>query len=423
MKIVVVNRNYFMTGGPERYLFSLMENMPQHRFIPFSVDFEQNRATPYRKYFIAPPSGSGSVYYREFRMSLIEKCCYAANSVYHMEAKRKLEELIIQERPDIALFLNAVFFSDSIIDACRSHQLPIIWRLSDYHKICANYLLYRDGGVCEECLKHGLVMAVRHRCGGYQRSFGASLVKVAGMWLSRVRRLYDHVRFFITPSAFAREKMIQGGFCSEKIVHIPTWTQVKTQETFRMICPKTVLYIGRISPEKGIETLIEAFRIIKRDHLRLIIAGDDTGSYAQALKGNIPDELHGRILFLGFQNQAQMDALFDNAACFVVPSVWYENQPNAVIEGMAHARAAVVSDLGSLKEMVAHGKTGYLFEPGNAKDLADKMDRLLNVPHRAFEMGLAAKRYVQEFHSRENHLASLDNLFGKCLGATKKGSA
>ncbi|MBU4491949.1 MAG: hypothetical protein KKD69_05750, partial [Euryarchaeota archaeon] len=204
MKILIVNRNYFITGGPEKYMFSLMENMPQHQFIPFCVVFEQNLETPYRKYFVSPPAGSGSVYYKEFKMSPTKKIAYAFDSIYHWEARRNLERLIIDERPDLALFLNAVYFSDSIIDACRAHKVPIIWRMSDFHKVCASYLLYRDGHVCEDCLDHGHFMAIRNRCGGYQRSLGASLIKVSGMWLSRVRRLYDHVDYFVTPSAFTR---------------------------------------------------------------------------------------------------------------------------------------------------------------------------------------------------------------------------
>ncbi len=192
-------------------MFSLVENMPNHKFIPFCVNFEQNNETPYKKYFVSPPSGSDSVYFNEFKMTPWKKMAYAFNSIYHIEARRKLERLIKDVRPDLALFLNAVYFSDSIIDACRHNDVPIIWRMSDFHKVCPNYLLYRDGHICEDCLQHGLIMAVYNRCGGYQRSLGAALIKVAGMWLSRVRRLYDNVDYFITPSAFTREKMVQGG--------------------------------------------------------------------------------------------------------------------------------------------------------------------------------------------------------------------
>jgi glycosyltransferase involved in cell wall biosynthesis len=414
MKILTVNRNYFITGGPEKYMFSLMENMPQHQFIPFCVDFEQNRETPYRKYFVSPPAGSGSVYYKEFKMSPAQQVEYAVNSIYHIEARHKLEKLIKDERPDLALFLNAVYFSDSIIDACRAHNVPIIWRMSDFHKVCANYLLYRDGNVCEECLEHGLSRAVRNKCGGYQRSLGAALIKAAGMWLSRIRRLYDHVDYFVTPSAFTREKMIQGGFRPEKIVHIPTWTGIPEHQAGYVSSSREILFVGRLSHEKGVETLLEAFKLLKCKDAGLSIIGDDTASYAQQLKASVPNELSARIHFLGFQSQERIAELFQRSTCFVVPSVWYENQPNTVLEGMSYARPAIVSDLGSMKELVVHGKTGYRFKAGNAPDLADKIADLLENPLKADEMGLQARDYIEKNHSLQFHLSSLEALFEKC---------
>lgn len=419
MKILVVNRNFFITGGPEKYMFSLMENMPQHQFIPFCVDFEQNRETPYSKYFVSPPAGSGNVYFKEFRMSAAQKIAYACNSVYHVEARNKLENLIKDERPDVALFLNAVYFSDSIIDACRTHNVPLIWRMSDFHKVCANYLLYRDGSVCEDCLEHGLSKAISNRCGGYQRSLGAALIKVAGMWLSRARKLYDKVDYFVTPSAFTREKMVQGGFDPQKVVHIPTMVTVPDDPPKSLPTAPEILYVGRLSHEKGVATLLEAFGLLKNPDARLSIVGNDSSKYAQQLKAGITEELRGRIDFLGFQSQEQIRGCFERAYCFVVPSVWYENQPNSVLEGMAYARPAVVSNLGSMKEMVVDGETGYRFESGNARDLAEKLDTLMLSPTKAQDMGIKAREYVLRHHSLDKHIGSLEELFKSCVRGSK----
>ena len=413
MKILVVNRNYFITGGPEKYMFSLMENMPQHRFVPFCVDFEQNLETPYRKYFVSPPAGSGSVYYSDFKMTPAQKAAYALDSIYHLEARRNLERLIKDERPDMALFLNAVYFSDSIIDACRAHNVPIIWRMSDFHKVCANYLLYRDGRICEECLDHGLSRAIRNRCGGYQRSLGAALVKVAGMWLSRARRLYDHVDYFVTPSAFTREKMIKGGFKPEKIIHIPTFIALPEQVQRSGPVKQRILYVGRISHEKGLDTLLDAFGLLRDGDATLSVVGDDSSPYALQLKQEIPEHLKKRIIFHGFLGREQVAELFLNSSLFVVPSVWYENQPNVVLEGMAHECPIIVSRTGSLEELVQHGETGFLFEPGNANDLAAKMEEMLHDPENDRGMGIRGRNYVIRNHSLNSHLASLESLFEK----------
>lgn len=413
MKIIIVNRNYFVTGGPEKYMFTLMENMPQHRFIPFCVAFRQNRETPYGDYFVAPPAGQNGVYFSEFRLSPFQKMGYAIDSIYNRQAKRKLEQLIRDTRPDLALFLNAVYFSDSIIDACRRHNVPVICRLSDFHRVCANYTLYRDGKTCEECIIRGLHRAIVNRCGGYQRSRAAACVKVAGMWLSRLRRVFDHVDYFVAPSNFMRRKMIEGGFDPEKIVHVPTMAEPVPAAPVPQ--DGEFLFVGRISPEKGLDILLAALRQMKSKAARLLIAGDDSGDYAERLKARIPDPLRSRVEFLGFMTRERVGALYARAFCVVVPSISQENQPNTLLEAMAHGRPAVVSDLGSLREMVTHGETGLLFRAGDARDLAVKLDALLDDPERAREMGRRGREYVAGAHALPMHLAAMEDLFRRCV--------
>jgi glycosyltransferase involved in cell wall biosynthesis len=387
--------------------------MPHHWFIPFCVAFSQNRQTPYSRYFVTPPAGRDSVYFSDFNLPLARKIGYAVNSIYHWEARRKLERLIINERPDLVLCLNSVYFSDSIIDACRKHKVPVICRLSDFHRICASYLLYRDGHTCDECLEHGLSRAIINRCGGYQRSRAAACIKVSGMWLSRLRRLYDHVDYFVAPSEFTRQKMIQGGFDPKKVVHIPTMATVSSAPS--MPDSQEILFVGRLSPEKGVDTLLSAFGLLKDSQTRLSIAGDDTSDYARKMKESVPIALRNRVTFHGFMNAEQLQGLYDRALCFVVPSLWYENQPNAVLEGMAHGRAVVVSDLGSLRELVDEGVTGFRFKAGNAGDLASKLVTLLTNPKQACQMGLRGRKHVAENHALPKHLASMEALFQRCV--------
>lgn len=423
MKILTVNRNYFVTGGPEKYMFSLMENMPQHEFIPFSVSLVKNLSTPYERYFADPPAGRDEVYYNQHRLGVINKLIYAGKSVYSFEARRKLEALIRDTRPDVALFLNAVYFSDSIIDACHKYDVPIIWRMSDFNKVCANYLLFRDGLVCEECLDHGLMRAIVNKCCGYQRSTAGALIKTLGMWLTRTRRGHDHVDYFVTPSLFTREKMIKGGFNPQKVVHIPTMvTMPKGQPKPLPIAPE-ILFIGRISHEKGVATLLDAFGMMENKEVHLSIVGDYESQYAQQLQATITDDLKNRITFHGFLNQEQIGELIELSNCIVVPSVWYENQPNTVLEGMSHGRPVVVSDLGSMKEMVINGETGYRFKAGNPADLAAKLDDLLKSPEKAREMGLRARDYVLREHSLQRHLSSLEELFSRVIERRNSGNS
>ena len=413
MKILIVNRNYFISGGPEKYMFSLMKNMSEHDFIPFCLDFFKNEKTPYQNYFLKPPGGPDNVYFNQFKMSLFQKIGYGLNMIYSFDARRQIEKLLKEAKPDVALFLNAVYFTDSIIDACKKYNVPVICRMSDFNKICANYLLYRDGDVCEDCLEKGLWRIFANRCGGYQRSLSAAAIKFTSMCLSKYRKSNDYVSFFITPSQFTRQKMIQGGFDPEKIVHVPTFTKVSQDIPDVESDQKTILYVGRISPEKGVDVLMEAFMGIKDKRALLKIVGDTNSDYAKQLIDSVPMEMKERIQFLGFKGQQDVKQLFLSSLFFVTPSVWYENQPNVVLEGMGLGRPALVSKLGSLTEMVLEGKTGYHFKAGDPKDLAEKIDLMLNNPEQSIEMGKAAWEYVKENHNIQNHLSSLNALIQK----------
>jgi glycosyltransferase involved in cell wall biosynthesis len=415
LKILTVNRNYFITGGPEKYMFSLMESMADQEFVPFCVKFSQNNETPYGKYFLDPPGGADNVYVQTFKMSVAQKIKFGLNMVYYREARRKLEKLIADSKPDVAFFLNAVHFTDSIIDACRTFGLPIVWRLSDFNKVCANYLLYRDGQVCEDCLRNGLHKAIVNRCGGYQRSRAVAAIKTTAMWLSRIRHAYDHVNYFITPTEFTRQKMIEGGFAPDKIVHIPTFIALDKIPSDPHPEKPGILYVGRLSPEKGVEILLNSFALMKNKSAILTIVGDTTGDYAQKLIKSIRNEDKSRVTFLGFKNQQEIHKLYGQHSVFVVPSQCYDNLPNVILEGMAHRRPAIVSRLGGLTETVEHNVTGFHFDPGNAQDLADKIDRMLDDPAKAEEMGISAYEYVKSNNSPQQHIASIEALFRRCI--------
>jgi glycosyltransferase involved in cell wall biosynthesis len=415
MKILTVNRNYFITGGPEKYMFSLMKNMPNHEFIPFCVNFKQNLETPYKRYFLDPPVRSDGVYFKDFKMSFPKKMRYAINSIYSVEARNKFETLIRKTKPDVAFFLNAVYFSDSIIDACREHNVPIIWRMSDFHKICANYFLFRDGHVCEDCLERGLLMAVKNRCAGYQRSLAAASIKFMAMEMSRFRRAYRYINKFVTPSEFTRQKMIQGGFSPEKIIHVPTFIDTDSIHPAPYPSSPSILYVGRITPEKGVDTLINAFLEMRNKGVVLVIAGDTSDDYARQIMNGVPVSARNRIRFLGFKNQQEVHRLYDECSLFVVPSLWYENLPNVVLEGMAHERPAVVSRLGSLIETVRDGETGCHFEAGSAQDLALKLDYLIEDIDIAKNMGHKARAHVAHSHALSAHVKKIDALFEGCL--------
>jgi glycosyltransferase involved in cell wall biosynthesis len=415
MKVVCVNRQYFMTGGPERYMFALESKLRTVDLIPFCVNFTKNRPSKYSSYFLSPPGGSDKVFFRDFQLSTMGKIKYALESIYNRGARRKLEMLIEDTRPDLALFLNVTFFSHSIIDACKSHRIPVIWRLSDFSLICPSYLLLRDGKVCEECIERGLWAAVYHRCGGYQRSLPGAAVKSLALFISRLRRLFDYVSFFVVPSGFTHGRMIKAGFDPNKVVILPTFVDIPRAEAIQLEGPTQILYVGRISPEKGLETLIQAIGRLERSDFILRLAGNGDSEYVNSVGASLKPRLKERVFFMGQQTPEEVAGLYKASHVVVVPSVWYENMPNVVLEAMAHGRPVVASNLGSLAEMVRDGETGLLFEAGNAESLAAKLEDLMNSRQKIAAMGGEARAYIQAKHSPEEHLSRLYELFQSCV--------
>lgn len=240
------------------------------------------------------------------------------------------------------------------------------------------------------------------------------------MYLSKIRKTNDYISFFVAPSQFTREKMIKAGFNKDKIVHIPTFININGRGVIKSEPDiKRILYVGRLTPEKGIEVLIDAFKLIKDDKAVLSITGDINSSYAENLISKVPEKIKNRINFIGFKNQKEVKRLFHKSLFFIVPSVCYENQPNVVLEGMACERPVLVSKLGSLSEMVSNGEVGYHFKAGRPEDLAEKIDYLLDNTEKAIEMGKKAGKYVEEHHSLEQHLNALNELFYRVTSKKK----
>jgi glycosyltransferase involved in cell wall biosynthesis len=206
--------------------------------------------------------------------------------------------------------------------------------------------------------------------------------------------------------------MIRGGFPAEKMIYIPTFVRTNPDEKKQ---PKKnqFFFAGRISPEKGLDVLFRAVAMLKSADWTLFVAGGTDSDYAQSLMASIPDAIRAKIHFDGFVPQHQVQTRILESRFVVVPSVWYENMPNVVLEAMALGRPVIASRLGSLEEMIREGENGLKFVAGNAKDLAVKIDHLLSDPNKAEEMGARAKTDMVVYHSPEGHFNTLANLFYK----------
>lgn len=414
MKIVLLHNRYHITSGPERYLFSLERLLAErgHEVVPFSVRYAQNRPSPHDRYFVSPPGGEDARYYRELRGPLA-RARLLFRSVYHAPSRRLLRRLIREERPDLAyVLIVANVLSPSVLLACRDAGLPIVMRLSDFHLIVPCYNFFDGTSRCELCLHGSRWHAVRKKC--LQGSSLVSLGRIAGMAVHDHLGIYDAVDRFVAPSAFLRDKMIGAGIAPGRIVHLPSFTDLDRQGGTRPV-GDSLLFVGRLTPEKGVTRLLEAWGLAGCPG-ELRIVGEVDSPEGEGLRAEAARRGLARVLFLGTRSTDEIRQLIDEARAVVIPSLCYENSPLVALEAMAGGRAVLAHRIGSLPEVVLDGVSGFLSAPDDPQDLAARIGQLMKDPALATELGRAGRRRAEEEHGPEQHVDRLLALWTSLLG-------
>jgi len=312
-------------------------------------------------------------------------------------------------RPDVVHVHN--FFpqiSPSIYDACLDEGVPVVQTLHNYRLICPGAMLMRDGKICEQCIAGSPYQAVWYGC--YRGSNLGSLVvahmvaqhRKQGTWQYKVNR-------FIALTNFAKSKFVEAGFPADKIAVKANFLHDPLQEAHRPnpTIPGFVLFVGRISEEKGIKTLLQAWSALDNQSL-LKVAG--TGPLEALLQGK------NNIAALGTQTAVAISRLMQQAAFLVLPSEWYEGFPLVLVEAFAHGLPVLASRLGSMADIIKDGETGLLFEPGNPQELAEKAKWLLENPQQTQKLGENARRNFLAKYTAEQNYAELMEIYDDACG-------
>jgi glycosyltransferase involved in cell wall biosynthesis len=397
IKVLFANKFFFRNGGSEVVMFDEMELMRSYRLEVAEISMRDPRNLPskYEPYFIAARS------YRSGSRS--QKIKAALSFVHSREAVRNITRLIRDERPDILHCHNIYHqLTPSIIRAAARLQTPVVLTLHDYKPICPVYTQLRNGQPCTECSDGRFEALLQHRCAG---SIGQSALLWAEARYHAVARSYHHVDTFIAPSRFMRDAIARR-FGADKVVHIPNGIDAS-----RIVASNDddgyVLFLGRLSKEKGVETLLQA-HAADNAAWRLVIAG--TGPLLDQLRSSYP-----LAEFAGHLSGDALKARLRNAALVVVPSEWHENSPISILEAMAYAKPVVASRIGGIPELVRHGVTGLLFEPKDAPALSGQIKTLLGDSGLRIRFGREARRIVEAEYSLQKHGAALLALYERLM--------
>ena len=337
------------------------------------------------------------------------KLATAALTIYNPRSRAALRERLRKRRPDI-VHVHNLFprLTPSIFDACLDERVPTVMTLHNYRLGCANALLFRDGHPCEDCLSGTAYNAVLHRC--YRSSrLGSAIVasmiayhRHAGTWRDKVSR-------YIALTEFSRNRLIAAGLPADKVRVKPNFVPDPGRSgALRQGPGEHALFVGRLSVEKGLGTLITAWREID---MPLRILGD--GPLREELESAAP----GNVTFLGHRDRAQVFDEIDRSAFLVVPSIWYEGFPMTVVEAMAMGKPILASAIGGLQEIVAEGEEGLHFRPGDAADLRRAVQQIRSTSALITDMGARARaRYLRQL-SPESNSHMLAGIYAELLAA------
>jgi len=412
MKIIIVNYRYFISGGPERYLFNIKDLLERngHTVIPFSIKSQHNQPTEYEKFFLSPIGKGKEVYFNEYNKRDIRTVGKAFSRMfYSFEAKKKLDALIKETKPDLIYVLHYQNkLSVSIFDAAVRNKVPVIHRISDFGQICANGLFYRFNkkDICERCLHGSKINAIVNKC--VFNSYIYSAVKVASLQLQKTLRLTKKVNAFVVPSKFTITKLQAYGFPAGKTFHIPTFFNFRSARNDLSISYEPfALYVGRVEEEKGIMTLIKAF---ENSPYNLKIIGASSSGFDKVLKDYLADKDH-HIEFLGLMSFEEIQSYLSRCSFTVMPAEWYDNFPNSILESFAFKKCVIASDTGSLKEIVSNNETGFLFPIRDVTLLKTRINELFSDQAKCIELGEKAYRRLNTEFSEDNHYSKLLTLF------------
>jgi glycosyltransferase involved in cell wall biosynthesis len=331
-------------------------------------------------------------------------------TVWNSAARKEIARLLEHEQPAVCHFHNTFpLISPSAFYAASSAKIPVVLTLHNYRLLCPAGVLLRQGTVCEECVGRPLAYpGIAHAC--YRNSTVQTAGVAAMTCLHRLLNTWrERVDLYIALTEFARRKFIEGGLPAEKIVVKPNF--VYPDPGFNAGRERFALFVGRLSPEKGIATLLDAWSSIGGD-LPLRIAGEGPmeNEVRQACQTN------PAISWLGRLTRPAVIEQMKRAWVLVFPSIWYESLPLTVIEAFATGLPVIAGNLGSMAELVEDGRTGLLFEPGSAGALATAVRRLLVNDGLAAGMRWSARQEFETRYTRSRNCEVLLRCYGLVTG-------
>lgn len=399
MKILLIDVYHYNKGGAETVCFNTGKMLEDngHEVIYFTLKWDKNLPSKFEKYF--PES-------KETRKGLFRQVINLRNYFYYPDAAKKLEQLILNEKPDIAhIHLMWGQISPSIFPILKKYHIPIIFTVHDYRMVCPAYS-FKDGKgrICEACTGKHFYHCFTHKC--TKGSYFLSIFMAAEMYFrNKYFNPNNYIDGLLYVSDFARKKHEQymPTFKNKPNIVLHNFS-TSIADSGRYVSDKYFLFLGRLSEEKGIITLMDAMKENPKSILKIVGSGPLEDKLKEYKKQN---ELNN-IEFLGYKSGEELTNLKKQAYFVIVPSEWYENNPMAIIESYAEGVPAIGSRIGGIPEIIEERKTGYTFTPHNYKELAALIKEASNLTKDDYlTMSNNAIEFALKDMSKENYYNKL----------------
>jgi len=334
------------------------------------------------------------------RPSGVDLAAAGIRTIWSRQAVNHVTHLIGSSRPDVIHCHNLFPTLSPAVIRAASNGGAVVMTLHNYRLQCLPATFFRDSRICEDCLGRAPWPGVLHRC--YQDSFAASAVLASSLVLHTGIGTFNRVSLYLAISEFVRRKHIEGGLPPDQIIVKPhfTWQAERRQGP-----GKYFLFLGRLSREKGVDTILHAWTQIRA---KLLIVGD--GPEAARLRSSAP----GNVEFRGTVSPDEVLALLRHARALVVPSTWHEGAGRVVLEAYAAGVPVLASRVGALPETVLDEVTGLLLPPTDIEAWAQAAQRLLE-DSESERMGDAAWDLWNEHYSPEHGLRNIERAYRKAL--------
>jgi glycosyltransferase involved in cell wall biosynthesis len=345
-------------------------------------------------------------------MSPVKKVAAYVRIDWSKDSYREVRAILNREKPDVAHFHNVHFMmTPAVYYACQDEGVPVVQSLHNFRLLCANALFFRDNMVCEDCLSKGVWEGIKHRC--YKNSTVATALVTRMMARHRKKKTWtDQIDAYIAATAFTKNKYVQGGLPADKIVVKYHFVQSPVYD----ICgyKDYALYAGRLSPEKGIFVMLEAYRQLPQFQLKIV--GD--GPLKEEIEAYIKKHALNNVEMLGFVAKETLNDLMAHAKFMIVPSLCYEIFVVVVAESFSFGAPIIASRLGSLAEVVEDKVNGAFFESGNSADLV-RMIKWMQDEADVIQLRKNARKTFEEKYSPEVNYQQLIEIYETAVSGHK----